>query len=65
VEYGQDPWELAGKIRCERNESLFARSTMMEVRMEAIFLAATLGSFLIIVSVDTIQKRREYLKTGK
>jgi hypothetical protein len=37
----------------------------MEVRMEAIFLAATLGSFLIIVSVDTIQKRREYLKTGK
>ncbi len=33
--------------------------------MEAIFLTATLSSFLIIVSVDTIQKRRKYLKTGK
>jgi len=33
--------------------------------MEAIFLAATLSSFVIVLSVDTIQKRRRFLKTGK
>jgi hypothetical protein len=33
--------------------------------MEAIFLAVLTGSFLIVVWVDAIQKRREYLNKGK
>jgi hypothetical protein len=33
--------------------------------MEAIFLAAMMGSFMIVVSVDAVQKRRKFLNKGK
>lgn len=58
-------WEAGQPITLAVHLPALQTAHKMEVHMETIFLSFMFFSLLVVFTIDTIQKRRRFLKEGK